>query len=206
MNENNSKLDLLKHNKKPVVTEGFFDQFYANLMNEIDTESGLLGQLSKREKPKLPAGYFESSAVILGIAENEEFIDQLQKTSPPTIPLNFFAEFPDKIMHELVDSKQTKERSSRVVPIWLSVGISAIAASLVLYYSVFNSTEEIETNVAIAESSEEIHDAYLTYLDEDEIIDYMIESDIEFEEETTEFDPFEDYSAEEIEEYYLELL
>jgi len=58
------------------------------------------------------------------------------------------------------------------------------------------------------QETEESYDAYLTYLDEDEIIDYIIETGIEIESVNEELNDqsYDDYSVQDIEDYYLETL
>jgi hypothetical protein len=68
-------------------------------------------------------------------------------------------------------------------------------------------TGTIEQPVVKVES-EESFDAYLTYLNEDEIIDYIIETDMEMESINEELNDqsYDNYSVQDIEEYYLETL
>lgn len=207
MSTNNDILNQLKQRQKPTVPSGFFDHFFDTLMEEIELNDGSLGLLKKSERPSVPDGYFENTLTFLEEENDSSTLDELTKRSSPEVPQGFFANFPSNLMAEI--DKSEKPTKSRIIPLWLSVGFSSAAAAILIFISItqFNSNEH---SVAIIEDKvfeDETYDTYLSYLDEDEIIDYIVESDIDLGlSDEDEFDMYEDYSTEEIEEFYLELL
>ncbi len=72
----------------------------------------------------------------------------------------------------------------------------------------FNKEQDIPEVIAEVESEEEVFDTYLTYLDEEEIIDFIVDNDINVEDSTSsiEVEDYFDYSEDDIEDYYLDEL
>lgn len=207
MSNANSILDSLKRREKPVVPSGFFDDFFDSLMTEIDAESGLLGQLSKRKKPILPAGYFEQKTDFMEELNEAPLLSALVLAEKPTLAETFFDQFPDQLQEQLTTLDASKITRNRIIPLWLTTGISAIAATLAIFFIVRGLNSGIDEPIAVSEPlEEETFDAYLSYLDEDEIIDYLLESDIDITTNNSDVDEqtYEDYSTEDIEDYYLE--
>ncbi len=208
MNESTNIVNQLKRREKPAIPDGFFDVFFNDLMDEIDANSGLLGQMSKSESPPLPANYFSRSLDFIDDLDETESLLEITPSKKPTVPPHFFSDFPNK-MNEIIGNEiEIEKKSTRIIPLWIIRGISSIAAMLAIFFVVQLANTSTTEQPMVTVESEESFDAYLTYLDEDEIIDYIIETDIEIESINEELNDqsYEDYSVQDIEEYYLETL
>lgn len=161
---------------KPQVPEGFFSGFYANLKSEIESESAF-----------------------------REF--NLVKTSKPEVPLNFFEQFPVKVK-EKTSLTPIKKHAGVIRMTYWTAGI-AIAASLTLLFRTYF-LQPVSTPVQPTEVSEttnwnEDHvDLYASYLDEESVIDYMIEHEIDTK-TAVDDDAVYDAVEDDLEEIYLEL-
>jgi len=175
-------LNHLKKHKKPNVPEGFFDNFADELMSKIENEKSILDSINKAEKPKVPEHFFDN------------FADSL--------PID--------------DKKETKIISLKTVVI-----ITAIAASFLLLFIL--NTNSQNPNVANKEQPKTLIDSiqtietttinqddeYLAYLTEDDLIDFIVDNQIEVDENVfdlvdDEDDLFDEVESE-IEDYYYEL-
>lgn len=211
MTEKNDIVSFWKLRSKPTIPDGFFDQFSVDLMQKIEQESGFLGQLTKSKKPTLPDGFFDQLMNDMPVAESDFSLDELTKRDLPTLPVGYFDHFNAQLAETIQKDIKTTATKSRVIPLRIIAAVSAVAASIVLVISVVNySSNSVESDIQVAElaSEEEVYDAYLTYLDEDEIIDYIVENDIEIGEgsDSVHVEDYLDYSAQDIEDFYLELL
>ncbi|MFT5820231.1 MAG: hypothetical protein ACI8ZM_001470 [Crocinitomix sp.] len=211
----------LRKSQKPVVPDGFYDQFWTDLIQRIENESGFLGQLKKTEKPAVPENFFANLTASIGIGEEEEAgpFDQLRKRVRPTLPANYFDQSTDRIM-AAVKADVKNDKKGRVINMRLVTIVCAVAAALLIIFTVINfSGEGDEDNRAAIDKpdendsnqellEDENYDDYLAYLDEDEIIDYIIEYDIEIEDtaDMVDFDDYSEFSEEDIEDYYFDLL
>lgn len=202
-----SILDPLKRGKKPDIPADFFDLFFDTLMAEIEVESGILGQLTKRDRPTLPAGYFDQKFDFIEGQEKAPLLSTLVPSSKPILPASFFDQFPELILEATAPQKEADKQSSRIIPLWLTTSISAVAAALAIFFLIRGvNTGAVETIAESETDQEATYAAYLSYLDEDEIIDYMLEYDIDLQSTETELDEqlYEDYSIEDIEDFYAE--
>ena len=209
MKEPVSIVDHLKRRKKPTVPAGFFDDFYDSLMGEIDSRSCVLGQLTKRSTPALPPDYFKKPINRLLAIEDTPLLVEIQRAERPSIPDSFFETFPDRLNDLINTSHPSIKKASRIIPLWIVGTVTSVAATIAIFFLIqgMNTTVD-ETPVMTEVVTEETYDAYLSYLDEDEIIEYIIESEIEIESpnESLNDHSLDDYSVEDIEDYYLETL
>lgn len=180
MEEKKDILNNLKKSAKPDIPKDFFVDFSSNLMKKIDQNQ-----------------------------DNDSLLDQIHKTSKPEIPIDFFNEFSKSIVNHV---KEPKKKRSRIIKIssWSTViSVAAILAVLVW----INKDEEGEmladtgTESINDSMNDEDYFAYLSYVDENEIVDFMIDNEVEYEvEESNEgIDEVYDYLGDDLEELYLEL-
>ncbi len=182
MEEKKNILDHLKKTSRPDVPKDFFENFSSNIMDKIeeDSESGLL--------------------------------DDLKKTGQPEIPKDFFSKFPDEVLNKV---QQDNEGKSNIFKISAWTTVISIAAVLAIMFWInredTNESFAEESDIELPESkmSDDDYDAYLVYVDEGEIIDYMVENELDYEETTEEdeydYDEIYDYVGDDLEELYLEL-
>lgn len=179
----------------------------------------ILDSLKKSSKPDVPNDFFENfpTSLKVNVADHSEPIGATKKLKP-AVPEDFFENFSDQLMKKIQadDSKepennvpaQTRFLSYRNI----SIGVS-IAACIMLGLFIFNqkettlkidnlSAETESTEVSISESDE----AYLAFLDEDELIDFLVENDdIELDTEDSEDEEDLYFLVDgEIEDFYLE--
>lgn len=200
MKENKKITDTLVKNKKPTVPEGFFDQFATDLLHKIAFESSILGQLKKREKPTLPEDYFSHQEIV----SDQIKLDQLTQRKKPTVPANFFEDFEVNI----AEQQKVDTKPSRVISVNFIRAFTAVAAALIAFVIAynFNTNNEPIEQIATGETTEN-YDSYLAYLEEDDIVDFLIENEISFTADTAiiSYDTYSLFSEEDIEDYYLEL-
>jgi hypothetical protein len=208
MEEKNDILSDWKLRSKPPIPVGFFDQFLIDLMNRINEESGFLGQLKKSKKPELPAGYFDTLPLSFESEPTSFSLDNLEKTDLPKLPPNYFEDFESKIMAAVDQDKKGSVKRTRIIPMRVLAVITSVAAAILLIVSIIDFTTDPELVIPVAETEEDVYDTYLTYLDESDIIDYIIDNDIDLEDTTDQIqdEDYFDYSEADIEDYYLELL
>lgn len=181
MNKDQDISDWLKKSPKPEIPEGFFENFQANLMDKIEAQD-----------------------------DDTEGLEFLKKSAKPAIPEGFFEGITEKVLEE---NNTNEDEQVIKISTWRWIGaVASIAAILtILFYVIPNGNENeefAETDEIIEESPEEKRtlnddeiDTYLTYLDEDEIIDYIIEHEIE-----VDVNASEEIEESEEDEYYLDYL
>jgi len=213
-------LNGLRKSQRPTVPDGFYDQFWSDLLKRIQDESGILGQLKKTEKPAVPENFFANLTSSIAAEEPILSVDELQKREKPTLPANYFDQSMELIMAAVKAEGQNKKKGGKVINMRLVTIISAVAAAIAIIFTVINFSGPTKENGFANDdtpmdsipqeviSTEDDYDDYLAYLDEDEIIDYIIENDIEIEDsiEMVEYEDYFDFSEEDIEDYYLDLL
>lgn len=202
-----------KLRKKPEVPEGFFDRFVDDLMVRIESESGILSQLKKSKKPEVPEGFFDS--IMAGIDEQTTkesvsetgVLEELKLTSKPVLPTGYFEDFENRLM----DKIENEGKRGRVIPMRIITTVISIAAVFAIIFTVVDFNDNPNDSEAMAgienELKEEAYDDYIAYMDEDELIDYIIENDIETEDttNTVDYDEYSDFSEDELLDYYLDL-
>ncbi len=213
-------LNGLKKSQRPTVPDGFYDQFWSDLMERIQNESGILGQLKKTEKPGVPQDFFANLTSSIVAEEPTFVVDELQKREKPTLPANYFDQNTERIMAAVKAEGKDQKKGGKVINMRLVTIISAVAAAILIIFTVINFSGPTKENGMANDttpkdsipqeviSTEDDYDDYLAYLDEDEIIDYIIENDIEIEDSTeiVEYEDYLDFSEEDIEDYYFDLL
>lgn len=209
------KKDILsnwKRRKCPPVPDSFFEQFLERLMLRIEDESGILGELKKSEKPEVPQDFFNE--LLSGLPENESTfnVEELKKGKLPELPTDYFTKSEEQIMELIQQESSTKK--GRIIPIRIVAAVTTIAAVFAIIFMTVDFGNENSGNFAGTDDpissdttgviTEENYDTYLTYLDESEIIDYIIENDIEIEDTTVQYDEYLDYSEDDLEDFYLD--
>ncbi|WP_027418474.1 hypothetical protein [Crocinitomix catalasitica] len=206
---------------KPEVPESFFANFYANLLDKIDSET-LVDNLVKSEKPKLDKDYFSNFANKIAsqaqdINEVPNILDQLKKSTQPAIPEGYFEDFAENKLEQLKENKETKVISL----VWVRriAAVAAVLAALLFFYD-WNETptqiaeqpvvseQEIESEFEIESEQELPSDTYLTYLDEYDLMNYLAEEGISMDnDDASDLDDIDIYeiSDEYLEELYYEL-
>lgn len=214
METNKDILNQFSKRKKPIVPDGFFDQFYDDLMQKIQSENGILNQLKKTERPAVPEGFFDQLNDSLGsemdtVDIESPILDQLGKAKKPEVEKSFFNAFPTVIIKKFND----RPDEGRIIPMRLFYLVGSIAAVLAILFLTVdfkenNSVAENPSIIAVDSLVEHvIFDDYLAVMDEQELIDYVIESNLSIEDTTTSinYDNYVDYTEEELLDYYLDL-
>ncbi|MGV6861586.1 MAG: hypothetical protein ACWA41_07425 [Putridiphycobacter sp.] len=170
-------------------------------------ENQILNQLKKTPKPEVPIDFFDSFSEDILSKIDDKKLDFLSKSEKPKVPDNFFETFPQKLKGEI-----EKPKKGKVITLRNTLFFTSIAASIALLVNLFvsnpiqineSSSDEI---VEIETVSVEGDDLYLAYLNEHEIVDYIIENNIDVDEDTTTFNNEDDIFEEVeylIEDYYL---
>ena len=147
MEENKDILNHFKKRKKPTVPEGFFEQFYDELMAKI--------------------------------AEKESGLDAFQKSSPPDVPADFFENFAKKIPAK-TPSDNTNQRTQVFNLKVIGVIASAAACLLIMFQLIQFDQTEVETpSASTNEQTIYTEEDLLAFVDEDDIVNYIIEEDVE---------------------------
>ena len=180
----------------------------------MEEKFNILDNLKKSEKPQLPTNYFEQfSEQLMDKLDVETIESNLSKANAPEVPDGFFDSFADELMDKIKaeETSETNPSKSKGRIIALRVmGFAAAAACLLLIINLVKSNEEIESSTETAVYSEEaVEDAYLAYLDEGEMINFLVENeDIELEEDEldTEDEDIFFFLNDDIEDFYYEEL
>ncbi len=102
-----------------------------------------------------------------------------------------------------------KNSNGRILKITFWSTAAAVAAGLTLLFTLnLDSTEpqpEVMTEISSEITDEESIDTYVAYLDEEELVDFIIENDIDMGQAETESDEVYDYVSGDIEDIYLDL-
>ncbi|MDA7803294.1 hypothetical protein N8987_01795 [Crocinitomix sp.] len=206
MKEDDNILNQFKLGAKPTVPNHYFDNFYSQLMERIELESGILSQLQKRDKPSLPADYFENFSDSMGDNQADFGLENLKKSVQPKVEDGFFKSFPEQILIEIEKEGQSKSQTKIIAIKWATAFIST-AAALLIFFNILDfssNNNPVKTEVTAQLSDESEREMYLSYIDEDELIEFIIEEDIAIQEDEIELEDYYDYSEEEIEDLYLE--
>ncbi len=169
MKEENNILNQINKRKQPKVPNGFFDSFADELMSKIDTEQSVLNSIKKREQPKVPELYFE------------DLTDKLKLNDVP---------------------------KNKIISLKALTIITAIAASLLLLFVLNNNT----SNINIAKEKTELiksnptinevdiqEDDYLSYFDEEDLIDFIVDNQLPVNENNIEEEIYQDDLYDELE-------
>ena len=173
----------------------------------MEENKDILNNLKKTKTPEVPEGFFEnfSDDLLSKISDSDNDINKIKKTDKVSVPDGFFENFSDNLMEKINDSTPNK---GRIITLKVMGFVSAVAACLLVMFTVMPNDEEKETAETAVENVQEImsDDELMAYMDEEEIIDFIIENeDIDLEDASTVEDEDVFYFLEEdIEEYYLE--
>jgi hypothetical protein len=194
----------------------------------MEEKFDIFDSLKKTEKPTVPEGFFTSfsdklSAKIGDIAN----VDGINKSQKAEVPAGFFDNFSDQLMEKINEQETTTEAPKTKTFSLRTFGIVAAVAACALL--VFNLTPKdeapnvvvdntVDTEVFEETEDESIDEAYLAFLDEDEMIEFLIENDdielgedeevadTEINEELYTDDDLYYLLGEDIEDYYLDEL
>ncbi|MBK6950658.1 MAG: hypothetical protein IPH24_01065 [Crocinitomicaceae bacterium] len=195
--------------RKPDLPENFFTNFQSNFiqnLSNLDESEDFV--LPKTKTPEVPAEFFKNfHANLQAEIEGESAFAELKlkKTAKPTVPLNFESEFTESLMKKI----RQKPSKGRILKITFWSTAAAVAAGFTLLFTinpepVTNQPETLtETNFELSE--EESLDTYVAYLDEEALVDYIIENDIDMGQTESESDEVYDYVSGDIEDIYLDL-
>lgn len=195
--------------RKPDLPENFFENFQSNLASSLSNQNELDHlTLSKNKAPEVPADFFKNFQANLQaeIESESAFSDlKLKKTNKPIVPANFESDFREALMKKI----HQKNSNGRILKITFWSTTAAVAAGLTLLFTLnLDSTEpqpEVLTETNSESTDEESLDTYVAYLDEDELVDFIIENDIDMGQSETESDEVYDYVSGDIEDIYLDL-
>lgn len=195
--------------RKPDLPENFFEDFQRNLTSNLSNQNELdQFALPKNKAQEVPADFFNNFHANLQaeIESESAFSDlKLKKTNKPTVPANFESDFREALMKKI----HQKNSNVRILKITFWSTAAAVAAGLTLLFTLnLNSTEpqsEVLTETNSEITDEESIDTYVAYLDEEELVDFIIENDIDMGQAETESDEVYDYVSGDIEDIYLDL-
>ncbi len=195
--------------RKPDLPENFFQNFHGNLCTNLFNQDELDNlAIQKNKAPEVPADFFKNFHANLQAEIDSEtvFADlTLKKTNKPTVPPNFENEFKDSLMKNIRQKKST----GRILKITFWSTAAAVAAGLTLLFTLntepTNNQPDRLTEINSELTDEESLDTYVAYLDEDELVDYIIENDIDMGQAESESDDVYDYVSGDIEDIYLDL-
>ena len=165
----------------------------------MEEDKDILNHLKKASKPDVPEGFFENfyDELMAKIAEQESSLNNFQKTTKPDVPTGFFEKFSQEMHQQTSEQKPTAQvkaahedalvgnRSVRIINLKRIGIITAVAACLLVVFLILppktnetakNETESTQLPVEEAALS---HEDLYTYVDEHDIIDYILEEDIE---------------------------
>jgi hypothetical protein len=195
--------------RKPDLPENFFENFHSNLNSNLSNQNELDQlDLAKNKMPEVPADFFKNFHTNLQAEIESEalFSDlKLKKTKKPTLPANFESDFRESLMKKI----HQKKSRGRILKITFWSTAAAVAAGLTLLLTLntepTNNQPDGLTEINSEFTDEESLDTYVAYLDEDELVDYIIENDIDMGQAESESDDVYDYVSGDIEDIYLDL-
>ncbi len=194
----------------------------------MEEKFDIFDSLKKTEKPAVPEDFFTSFSDKLSakIGDNAN-VDGINKSQKAEVPAGFFDNFSDQLMEKINEQETTTETPKTKIFSLRTFGIVAAVAACALL--VFNLTPKdeapnvvvdntVDTEVFEETEDESIDEAYLAFLDEDEMIEFLIENDdielgedeevadTEINEELYTDDDLYYLLGEDIEDYYLDEL
>ena len=176
MKEEQDILNQLKKRKKPEVSEGFFDNFYAELSAKIAEEESGLSKLKKSAKPELDADYFK------------DFSASISQQAEPNTSSN----------KGIVISMKSV--------IWMTaIAACLVIGFFLIPDSQDDKGLKADTDTEVKSESSNLieNEVFLAMMDEDDVVNFLIENeDISL--ENTSKTSSEDYYDDEELYYYLE--
>jgi hypothetical protein len=197
MEEHSDIFSKLIKRKKPVVPENYFEQFSDQLSKKID--------FNQDRKTAVPEGFFQNfQNDLMDEIESLSALKSLgvKKRKSPEVPDGFFNGFAESISHKI--NERPKKGNILKITFWSTA--AAVAAGLVLLFTLNTNEPETIISSEVNEdlNAEEEFETYAAYVDEESIIDYIVENDVDLGEEQTDDDTY-DYVNSDIEDIYLDL-
>lgn len=196
MEEHSDIFSKLVKRKRPEVPSEFFKKFQDELNGEID--------FNEQKNESVPSGFFENfhQQLMDEIHADEEFKSLgLKKNTKPEIPAGYLENFATDL---IVKTKENKGRG-RIVKITFWSTAAAVAAGFILLFSLNTDEPEVITEtIPVVVEDEDDFETYAAYVDEESIIDYIVENDVDLGENDTDEDTY-DYVNSDIEDIYLDL-
>lgn len=183
--------------KKPNVPDGFFQNFHAQLNSKI------LSDL--KEKNDVPQDFFKNFHSQLKDeidAENALSDLGIKKSKKPNLPTEFRTEF----VSELQKNIARKKSRTKLIRISFWSATSSVAAALAILF-LLNTKDQTPNDIAVEQPqtmSEENLDTYAEFVDEGELIDYIVENNVDLGEDD-EDDVMLEYLDSDLEDIYLDI-
>lgn len=154
-------------------------------------EKDILSNLKKTDQPSVPNGFFESfSDQLMSKIETDSLLESLPKTNKPAVPEGYFETFSDKLMEKL-PATAAPVKKTKIIPLRIMLAVASVAAVLTFVVLTTKQNEqpilaetETSTEIVIDELADEDYDDYLAYIDESTIVDYIVENDLDIDDET----------------------
>ena len=148
-------------------------------------EKDILNNLPRTEKPSVPNGFFDSfSDKLMAKIEEESFLEKLPKQNKPVVPEGFFETFSDKLMKD-IEPEIKAVKKTRIIPLRIMFAAASVAA--VLTFVVLTTKQNDQSIIAetvVEELAEEDYDEYLAYLDESSMVDFIVDNDLDIDDES----------------------
>lgn len=145
----------------------------------------ILDSLKKRRKPELPLDFFDTniSKIMHNIDSDLETVS-VNKNKSATVPVGFFENFSANLMDQIKSEPRLMaevEKPKSVIPLKILGFVSAVAACMLVFFILDKSPESNEVaDIDMKEQvsvDEFIEEDYLAYLDEADLIDFLVEND-----------------------------
>jgi hypothetical protein len=182
----------------------------------MEDQFDILDSLKKRKKPELPLGFFDTTTSnIMDKIDSDIKTVSLNKNKSAIVPEGFFENFSANLMDQIKSDPRLKaevEKPKSVITLKILGFVSAVAACLLVFFMLDKSPESNKIAVVNTQEQESvdklIEEDYLAYLDEADLIDFLIENeDITLSTELSDDEEAVYYlMSDDIEEIYLEEL
>jgi len=172
---------------------------------KVEEENDISSKFKKTKKPTVPSGFFENfyEYVQTEIDSDNAFSDlKIVKRKQPGLPENFTKNFEADLIKKIAPKSSNSGRIIRLVFLSAAASIAAVLAIL-FYVNQHEQASEISKTEVGTTQDDEVIDSYIAYLDEDEMIDYIVENNITIGD--AESDDIYDYVESDIEDIYLDL-
>ena len=209
MEAENDILSSLIKRPKPDVPEHFFKTFSQDLCAQLTaSEQEAEPDFVKRTQSAVPADFFAGFYDTLKAEiDAEKPLEDLGlvKRKKPLVPENFEQTFSANVLEQV----QQKPSRGRLLKITFWSTAAAVAAGLALLLTINTNTPApqnpmVVTQPAALPPDDESLEAFVAYLDEEAMVDYIIENNINVGESET-ADEVYDYVDSELEEIYMDL-
>tara|TARA_B100000809_G_C14792458_1_gene407157 strand:+ start:48 stop:566 length:519 start_codon:yes stop_codon:yes gene_type:complete len=142
-------------------------------------DKDILNNLKRTEKPSVPNGFFDSfSDQLMTNINDSTFLESLQKENKPEVPNGFFESFSNNLIKE-IESEIKPVKKAKIIPLRIMLAVTSVAAVITFVVLVTNQNKQpIIVETVTEEFADEDYDAYLAYLDESSIVDFIIENNL----------------------------